>query len=233
MKTSSYAAVLTGVLTAVASLLLGTVLAAPALAHTTLKRSDPKKDAKVESLERVELEFTQPVRLPTVILRGPGGKTFHSGKAKADERIVTQDVADDLPAGEYTIAYRVVSPDGHPVEGEIPFTLVAPEPEETPAAGDDATATPEATAEQSPAASESAAAPPAAEPSGGAGQDAAPASAEQGSGGGVPAWMWVVVFGLAGVGIGLAISLRPKKTGAQPPGEPGEQGTAGRPAEER
>jgi Uncharacterized protein, homolog of Cu resistance protein CopC len=232
MKTSSYAAMLTGVLAAVAALLLGTALATPAFAHTTLKRSDPKKDAKVESLERVELEFTQPVRLPTVILRGPGGKTFHSGKPEVDERIVTQDVADDLPAGKYTIAYRVVSPDGHPVEGEIPFTIVAPEPEETPAADGDATASPEATAAQTPAASESAAAPAASaepsEPSGGAGQDAAPASAEQGSGG-VPAWMWMVVFGLAGVGIGLAISLRPKRTG----GQAGGDGTAGKTAEEQ
>jgi len=28
----------------------------------------------------------------------------------------------------------------------------------------------------------------------------------------VPVWVWMVVFGLAGIGIGMAISLRPKKT---------------------
>ena len=31
----------------------------------------------------------------------------------------------------------------------------------------------------------------------------------------MPAWVWMVVFGLAGIGIGLAISLRPKKAGGE------------------
>jgi methionine-rich copper-binding protein CopC len=221
MKTFSFAAVparvTAGALAVLVSVLLGTVLATPALAHTALKRSDPAKNAKVEKLEQVELEFTQPVRLPTVIVRGPDGQNVHEGKAEADGRIVTQDVADELPAGKYTIAYRVVSPDGHPVEGEIPFTVVAPEPEETPEASaepaesGDAAASPAATADGD--ASAAAAPPASAEPSAPA-QDASPASAEQRSGG-VPAWMWIVVFGLAGIGIGLAISLRPKKTGAK------------------
>jgi len=29
------------------------------------------------------------------------------------------------PAGSYTIAYRIVSADGHPVEGSVSFTLTA------------------------------------------------------------------------------------------------------------
>lgn len=219
MNTSSFRTVFAGVLVAVVGMLLGTVFATPALAHVSLKGSTPEKNAKVESLEQVELEFTQPVRLPTVILRGPDGETYHSGKPKVDERFVRQDVADDLPAGKYTIAFRVVSPDGHPVEGEIPFTLVATEPTESPAAAEGDAASPEATADEAsggePAATDPATAPsdePAAAAADGTGQDAAPASGEEASGG-VPAWVWVVIFGLAGVGIGLAISLRPKKTG--------------------
>jgi methionine-rich copper-binding protein CopC len=31
-----------------------------------------------------------------------------------------------LPAGTYTVRYRVLSVDGHVVEGEFPFTLRAP-----------------------------------------------------------------------------------------------------------
>ncbi|GEM_PF-193157 len=230
MKTSFLAARFSRVLAAVLGVVLGTALgiasAAPALAHTALKRSDPEKNAKVESLERVELEFTQPVRLPTVILRGPDGETYHTGKPKVDGALVIQDVADDLPPGSYTIAYRVVSPDGHPVEGEIPFTLVAPEPTESPAAeeeGGDGAATPEPTAPagQSAEPSAGAAETPAGGAPGGSGDaadeaagNAAPASSEERSGG-VPAWVWMVVFGLAGIGIGLAISLRPKKAGGE------------------
>lgn len=226
MKTSFLAARFSRLLAAVLGVVLGTALgiasAAPALAHTALKRSDPEKNAKVESLERVELEFNQPVRLPTVILRGPDGETYHTGKPKVDGALVTQDVADDLPPGSYTIAYRVVSPDGHPVDGEIPFTLVAPEPTESPTAeeeGGDGAATPEPTASAEPSAG--AGETPAGGTSGGSGDaadeaagNAAPASTEERSGG-VPAWVWMVVFGLAGIGIGLAISLRPKKAGGE------------------
>ncbi|MEV5409303.1 copper resistance protein CopC [Thermopolyspora sp. NPDC052614] len=219
MRTSSFAAVSAGALAVLVSVLLGTVLAAPALAHTTLKRSDPAKNAKVEKLERVELEFTEQVRLPTVIVRGPGGKNVHDGKAKADGRIVTQDVVDDLPAGKYTIAYRVVSADGHPVEGEIPFTVVAPEPAESESATPDATDSPDATASADTTSSPDASAVGAA----GAPSTAPPASTAatlaltEEQKGGVPVWLWIVVFGLAGVGIGLAISLRPKKTGDKTP----------------
>ncbi len=57
-----------------------------------------------------------------------------------------------LPAGKYVIAYRIVSSDGHPKTGEVPFTVLAaetpsespsPEPSETAAAS--APATPEPT----------------------------------------------------------------------------------------
>jgi len=225
MKTSFLAAgprrALAAILGVLLAAALGVVSATPALAHAALKRSDPEKNAKVESLERVELEFNQPVRLPTVILRGPGGETYHTGKPKVDGAVVTQDVADDLPAGSYTIAFRVVSEDGHPVEGEIPFKIVAPEPAETPSTpeegeGASGEATPAATASAEPSAGPTGAAAgdaadDAADDAAGGAGSTAPASTEQGSGG-MPVWVWMVVFGLAGIGIGMAISLRPKKT---------------------
>jgi hypothetical protein len=34
--------------------------------------------------------------------------------------------------------------------------------------------------------------------------------AAQSSSAGVPAWVWIIVFGLAGVGIGMLFSLRKK-----------------------
>lgn len=242
MKTNFFPGAAARVLAVLMSVLLGvasgtvisTVFAAPAHAHTSLKSSDPAKNAKVEKLERVELEFTQTVRLPTVIVRGPDGEDAHTGKPEVDGRFVYQDVADDLPAGKYTIAYRVVSPDGHPVDGEIPFTLVAAETDESPSAApeqeegaspDDAASTEPSDAAQETAGQDAAGQDAAGQETAGqetagqdaAAQDASPASAEERSGG-VPGWMWIVVFGLAGIGIGLAISLRPKKADAKKTG---------------
>jgi methionine-rich copper-binding protein CopC len=190
MRTSPLAAALAFVVAVV----LGTALASPALAHTTLKTSDPKKGAIVERLDSVTLTFNEGVRFPVVLVRDAGGHDYHDGKPKLDGPTVTQKVSGALPSGKYTIAWRVVSDDGHPVEGEIPFTVKAPQ-QSSPSVS------------PSPQASTAAASsPPAFTPTP---VDATPASQERKQGG-IPAWAWIVVFGIAGIGIGLAISMRKK-----------------------
>ncbi|GIH25602.1 copper resistance protein [Acrocarpospora phusangensis] len=164
-----------------AVLLLGT---GPAYAHTSLLTSDPLRGAQVEALRKVTLEFTESVRFPVVIVTGPGGLRYEDGKPQVRGPKVLQDVGPQLPGGAYTIAYRVVSRDGHPVEGEIPFRLTPPATPGGPSAAPVAAA-PSAEAEPSPEA------------------QAAESPA-------VPAWVWIVVFGLAGIGIGMAFSMRKK-----------------------
>ncbi|WP_329424746.1 copper resistance protein CopC [Streptosporangium sp. NBC_01495] len=203
MKTSPVAVALA----LLAALVLGTAFASPALAHDRLKSSDPAKGAKVESLEEVKLTFSAGVRFPNVVVRS-GDETHQDGKPAVDGPVVTQKVKGDLPPGEYVIAYRVVSSDGHPIEGEIPFTLLgsadsspspsstSPEPAGSTAAGSD------------PAASTQVASTPVAtlSPAAAAGE-----SEEPGSSGGVPGWMWIVVGSLTGIGIGLFFSMRGRK----------------------
>ncbi|GAA5045924.1 hypothetical protein HNP84_002527 [Thermocatellispora tengchongensis] len=199
MKTSPLGAALWLPL-AVIAVLLG--LAAPALAHDALKRSDPAKNAEVESVREVTLEFTGKVRLPTVLVTGADGSRHHSGEAEVEGTVVTQAVTGPLPPGKYTIAYRVVSSDGHPIEGEIPFTVVGgASASPTPAAAE---STPESTPATSPA--ETATTPAPAAPA-----TQVAATREEAGGGGIPAWLWIAVGGLAGIGIGMYFSLRPKK----------------------
>ncbi|MDP9845345.1 copper resistance CopC family protein [Streptosporangium lutulentum] len=202
MKTSPVAVALA----LLATFVLGTAFAAPALAHDALKSSDPAKGAKVESLKEVRLTFSAGTRFPNVVVRASDGGVHQDGKPVVDGPVVTQKVKDDLPPGEYVIAYRVVSSDGHPIEGEIPFTLVG---------SSEPSASASASGEASPSAAESAPTSPApadgtatvtAEPALAADDVAEPASS-----GGVPGWMWLVVGGLAGVGIGMFLSMRKKK----------------------
>ncbi|MEU8268383.1 copper resistance CopC family protein [Sphaerisporangium sp. NPDC049002] len=193
MRTSPLAAALA----LVVAIVLGTAFAAPALAHTALKSSDPKKGATVESLDEVTLTFNEAVRFPVVLVRDAGGHAYHDGKPKIDGPKVIQKVSGALPSGKYTIAWRVVSDDGHPIEGEIPFTVKAPE------------ASPSASPVPSP--QESTAAPSTAAATTPAPVDATPAAQqEEQKSGGIPAWVWIVVFGIAGIGIGMALSLRKK-----------------------
>ncbi|MEQ4716537.1 copper resistance CopC family protein [Nonomuraea sp. B19D2] len=196
MKRSPLAA-----LAAVAAALFVLVTAAPALAHDALKSSSPAKGAKVKALEEVRLEFTAGVRLPYVIVRGPGDAEHQRGKPQVDGKVVTQAVEGPLPDGKYTIAYRVVSSDGHPIEGEIPFRV---EGAETPSS--------------SPSASESAApassAPPTqAQAPAGEASEAAPATDQASSGqqATFPVWLVIVIGALVGIGIGFLLSARRKK----------------------
>ncbi|MEW9527804.1 copper resistance protein CopC [Microbispora sp. NPDC049125] len=183
MKKTSLAAVVAVVVT----FLLSVASPLPVQAHTSLKSSDPQKYAQVQSLRKVTLEFAESVRFPVVVVRGEDGKRYESGAPLVDGPRVTEAVVDSVPPGRYTIAWRVVSQDGHPVEGEIPFTV----------------------------AGSSGASP-------GASQGAAPAQSAQASAGGdtqasqdeqparIPGWIWAVIFGLAGIGIGMFLSLRKK-----------------------
>ncbi|MET8158617.1 copper resistance CopC family protein [Sphaerisporangium sp. NPDC005289] len=203
MRTSPLAAALAILVAAV----LGTAFAAPALAHTALKSSNPEKGATVKSLDSVMLTFTESVRLPVVLVRDAAGQEHHDGKPKADGPTVTQKVAGPLPSGKYTIAWRVVSDDGHPIEGEIPFTVKAPEAAASPSASS-SSSTPSA----SPSTSVLPAPATSASPGGGAAADpaATPVSDTGGQGGGIATWVWIVIFGLSGIGIGMALTLRKK-----------------------
>ncbi|MEV4244810.1 copper resistance CopC family protein [Streptosporangium canum] len=200
MKTSPVAVVLA----LIAALVLGTAFASPALAHDTLKSSDPAKGAKVESLKQVKLTFSASVRFPNVVVHTADNVAHQDGKPAVDGAVVTQRLKDDLPPGDYVIAYRVVSSDGHPIEGEIPFTLVGPE---TPSAAPSESVSEPPTSPAAPAPAESAA--PATAVISPA--PAAQAGQEPESSGGVPGWMWLIVGGVTGVGIGLFFSMRNKK----------------------
>ncbi|MEU8273593.1 copper resistance CopC family protein [Microbispora bryophytorum] len=105
------------------SCLFAVVFAAPAFAHDSLKKSTPAANAVVSDLGEIELEFSAHVSFPVIVLHDAAGRRFEAGTPRVNDSTVTQAVAGPLPPGSYTIAWRVVSSDGHPIEGEIPFVV--------------------------------------------------------------------------------------------------------------
>lgn len=106
-------------------LLLG---AAPASAHSGLTSTTPGEGAQVaEGPADVVLVFDEPVstRLSKVEVTGPGGDTWQTGEPQVSGSTVRQPLGPLGPAGTYSIAYRVISADGHPVSGTSTFTLTA------------------------------------------------------------------------------------------------------------
>jgi hypothetical protein len=59
-----------------------------------------------------------------VIVTAPDGTSVARGAPRVDGPVVSQDITSG-PDGTYTMAYRVVSEDGHPLAGEITFTVGA------------------------------------------------------------------------------------------------------------
>jgi methionine-rich copper-binding protein CopC len=108
------------------TLAAGVGLAGPAAAHNVLTSSDPTDGSTLQAAPTtVRLTFDQPVQdfEPVVTVIGPDGNRYESGAPMVDSNVVTAGVNALPVAGAYSIAYRVVSADGHPVEGQLKFQL--------------------------------------------------------------------------------------------------------------
>ncbi|HEY7816381.1 MAG TPA: copper resistance CopC family protein [Nakamurella sp.] len=180
---------LRAVLVLAVTLLATLGLAAPASAHATLIGSDPANGAVVQTAPTVvTLTFDDALANfePVVTVTGPDGTAYQTGAPTVDGAQLRSAVAALPVAGAYTIAYRVVSGDGHPVEGTVSFelaaTAVAPVASPTPAG----TGTPDPT---SSAASSSATAAATAAPTVTSGTDAASSSSSSGW----SVWQWLIV----------------------------------------
>ncbi len=101
--------------------------ATAASAHTTLESTSPRADAAVRApLATVQLTFSEPVAAPAYLaVTGPKGRA-DDGAAQVRGAVVSVRLKDGLPSGRYTVAFRVVSEDGHPVESSYAFQLQAP-----------------------------------------------------------------------------------------------------------
>jgi methionine-rich copper-binding protein CopC len=113
--------------------LLGAVLgalivaAAPASAHAVLESTTPASGSSLRTPPSgITLTFDEAVRAPAyIVVTGPGGVRVDDGKARVRGAIVTTGLRRTTPAGRYTVAFRVGSDDGHPVEGEFAYSVIA------------------------------------------------------------------------------------------------------------
>lgn len=96
--------------------------AAPASAHAGLVRVVPGDGSTVTSAPtRVQLIFDEDLGTPAdIVVTGPSGDRVERGTVQV--RGKTAGIAVEASAsGSYTVAFRVVSEDGHPVAGETTF----------------------------------------------------------------------------------------------------------------
>jgi methionine-rich copper-binding protein CopC len=135
---------------AIIGLLLGVLsslaMAVSADAHAALTSISPADGAQLaQAPTQVVLTFDEAIStsFATVTVTNPDGASVSQGRAQVDGAVVTQALAAGLGAGRYTVAFRVVSDDGHPVSDRTTFTVL-PSATATGSPSDPATATPDA-----------------------------------------------------------------------------------------
>lgn len=182
--------------------LLALVPAGSAGAHDPLVGSEPGDGAVLDAApSQVVLTFAaeQLSVGAAVVVTGPDGASWSLGDPAVTGTTVSQALLPGLPSGSYSVEWRSVSGDGHPVDGTLTFSLEAPDPaggappEETTApstVSPGASASPDLTPSAAPTVLPDAAA---------AGDDAA--------GSGVP-FVWPVVVLLALAAVTVAVRRR-------------------------
>lgn len=106
------------------TVVLGT--AGTAAGHSQLIDSTPGADESLDTApSEVELEFNEEVneRGAVLMVVDTDDENLTDGEVVVDSRFVRVPLSEDLPDGAYEVRWRVVSADGHPVNGTIPFTI--------------------------------------------------------------------------------------------------------------
>lgn len=141
------------------STLLATVLLALGLsflgapmasAHSVLESSDPANGSTVATGPgSVTLTFNEALQESYDVLNvvGPDGNYWQQGDASVVGAKISVELRSLGPAGVYRVNYRVTSADGHPVRGQVEFTLSTagtgtPGPSATASSDDDDDGTP-------------------------------------------------------------------------------------------
>lgn len=105
--------------------LVATLAIAPAaLAHSKAETTTPANESTVEKIEVIELRFDDPMRVTAITLTGPDGDVEIMRETGLDP--VTEFRAMPsaiMPAGVYSVDWRGLSADGHPMQGTFSFTV--------------------------------------------------------------------------------------------------------------
>ncbi len=179
--------------------LAGLASAAPAQAHSALVSSDPTDGQTITTpIDHVGLTFSEAPLTGLdaglrIEVRDAAGTDRASGDVTVDGTTMSRTV--DLADGAYTVLWRYVSPDGHPVTGELGFTVALPAPTQGPSAS----ATPTAPSDEPTETSATVELTP----------SATPAASDVGSGaGGAALWLGAGAVLVAGLVAVLAVARR-------------------------
>lgn len=123
-------------------------IAAPASAHDSLVHSTPAADeALAAPPESIVLTFSGELLVlgdstlgAVVIVIDEDGRDWATGDVEVAGNTVTAGVEPGMPDAGYQVRWQVVSEDGHPISGIVPFTIGDAAPMASASAGGDSAA---------------------------------------------------------------------------------------------
>lgn len=117
----TFAAVLAALL-----IVLGSSTAA--LAHDAVTETNPANGSTVANVPdkiQITMNNSPAVIGSQVLLLDETGRNWAEGDVAVLDTVATQAVRPGAPAGKYTVKWRLVSSDSHPIEGEFSFAATA------------------------------------------------------------------------------------------------------------
>lgn len=99
-------------------------LRVPAAAHTSLVSTTPEAGSTVQSLpDQVSATFAEDIDTGYLVVNAPNGEQATTGDPLINGDTIRIATTDLNISGTYALSYRVVSSDGHPIDGTIAFTV--------------------------------------------------------------------------------------------------------------
>lgn len=118
--------ILRGIVAALAAFLIIFATAQPASAHDEILTSSPAPGEQLDTApEMIELRYSAELMDAGAIIMvlDETGKDWAIGDPVIDRETVSIPLEADMPVAGYEVRWRVVSSDGHPIDGAIPFTI--------------------------------------------------------------------------------------------------------------
>lgn len=95
-----------------------------AFAHTGLENSTPQDQQVVTEVKEIVLEFNTKVeKTSNFTVKSEQGEVIEVSNVQINGKVMKGDITKPLQDGSYTVNWKIVGTDGHPIEGKFSFVV--------------------------------------------------------------------------------------------------------------
>nr|WP_274388694.1 copper resistance protein CopC [Brevibacillus agri] len=100
------------------------LLPTSAFAHTGLENSTPQNQQVVSEVKEIVLQFNTKVeKTSTFTVKSEQGEVIEVNNVEINGKVLKGEITKPLQDGSYTVNWKIVGTDGHPIEGNFAFVV--------------------------------------------------------------------------------------------------------------